>query len=58
LKQPAGGTLKAITVATGWQAHSVRGFISWHLVKKLGYRVKSFRRDGERVYAIKGGLPA
>jgi Protein of unknown function (DUF3489) len=43
----------AIVAATGWQAHSVRGFISGHLVKKLGLRVKSFRQDGERVYAIK-----
>jgi hypothetical protein len=39
--------------ATGWQAHSVRGFISGQLIKKLGLRVRSFRRDGERVYAIK-----
>ena len=53
LKRPAGATLKAIMVATGWQAHSVRGFISGHLVKKMKLRVKSFRRDGERVYAIK-----
>ena len=58
LKQPAGATLKSIIVATGWQAHSVRGFISGHLVKKMKLRVKSFRRDGERVYAIKGGTPA
>jgi Protein of unknown function (DUF3489) len=53
LRQPSGATLQSITKATGWQAHSVRGFISGHLVKKMGLRVKSFRRDGERVYAIK-----
>jgi len=39
--------------ATGWQVHSVRGFLSGQLLKKLGLRVKSFRQDGERVYAIK-----
>jgi hypothetical protein len=39
-------------LATGWQAHSVRGFISGHVVKKMNLQVKSFRRDGERVYAI------
>jgi hypothetical protein len=53
LRRPSGATLQSITKATGWQAHSVRGFISGHLVKKMGLRVKSFRRDGERVYAIK-----
>ena len=52
LTQPSGATLKAIMTATGWQSHSVRGFISGQLVKKMGLRVKSYRRDGERVYAI------
>lgn len=54
LEKPEGATLKAIMAATGWQAHSVRGFISGQLVKKMGLRVKSTRRDGERVYATKG----
>ncbi len=54
LKQSGGATLKEIMRATGWQAHSVRGFISGHLGKKRGLSVRSFRRDGERVYALKG----
>jgi hypothetical protein len=54
LKQPGGASLKTIMRATGWQAHSVRGFISGQLGKKLGLRVKSFLREGERVYAIRG----
>ena len=53
LKQPSGASLKSIMKATGWQAHSVRGFVSGHLRKKLGLRVKSFQRDGERVYTIR-----
>lgn len=53
LKRPSGASLKSIMKATGWQAHSVRGFLSGHLRKKLGLRVKSFQRDGERVYAIR-----
>ena len=40
--------------ATGWQAHSVRGFISRQVGKRMGLRVRSFKRDGERVYAVKG----
>jgi hypothetical protein len=54
LRRSGGATLKEITRATGWQAHSVRGFISGHLGKKMGLSVRSFRRDGERVYALKG----
>jgi hypothetical protein len=53
LNQPSGASLTTIMASTGWQAHSVRGFVSGHLVKKMGLRVESFRRDGERVYAIK-----
>jgi hypothetical protein len=53
LQQPEGATLKAIMRATGWQTHSVRGFISGQLKKKLGLKVRSSKRDGERVYSIK-----
>jgi len=53
LRQPAGASLKSVMQATGWLAHSVRGFMSGHLRKKLGLRVKSFRRKGERVYSLR-----
>jgi Protein of unknown function (DUF3489) len=53
LKRPAGASLKSLMRDTGWLSHSVRGFISGQLGKKLGLRVRSFQRDGERVYAIK-----
>jgi hypothetical protein len=53
LKRPEGATLKAIMTATGWQAHSVRGFISGQLTKKSHFKVKSFQRNGERVYRIR-----
>ena len=53
LKEPSGATIKAIMVATGWQSHSVRGFISAQLTKKLGLRVQSFARSEERVYRIR-----
>ena len=55
LKQPGGSTVKQIMKTTGWQAHSVRGFISGTLGKKLKLRVESFKTDkGDRTYRVKG----
>ncbi len=55
LQRKGGGTLKHIMDATGWQAHSVRGFISGTLGKKMGLTVESTKREnGERVYQIAG----
>jgi Protein of unknown function (DUF3489) len=51
LKRPGGATLNEIMAATEWQSHSVRGFISGAISKKMGLNVESTRRaDGERVY--------
>ena len=53
LQRKGGATLTQIMKATGWQAHSVRGFISGALGKKMGLTVESAKReDGERVYRI------
>jgi cell division septation protein DedD len=53
LQRKGGATLAQILQATGWQAHSVRGFISGALGKKMGLTIGSVRReDGERVYSI------
>jgi hypothetical protein len=52
LMQSSGASLKEITAATGWQAHTVRAFISVQLSKKLGFRVLSFKRQGERAYRL------
>ena len=47
LRRPGGATLKDLMAATGWQAHSVRGFISGAIVKKMGLKVESQKRtDG------------
>jgi hypothetical protein len=54
LKRPAGATLKDLMKATGWQAHSVRGFLSGAVGKKMGLTVASAKgEDGERTYSIK-----
>ena len=51
LKRPGGVTLKELIKATQWQAHSVRGFLSGAVGKKLGTPVESSKRaDGERSY--------
>jgi hypothetical protein len=52
LARPQGATLNEIRNETGWQAHTVRGFISRNLSKQ-GRKVRSFERAGERVYHLK-----
>jgi hypothetical protein len=53
LKRPGGVTLKELTKATGWQAHSVRGFLSGTIGKKMGTPVESSQRaDGQRAYRL------
>jgi hypothetical protein len=53
LRREGGATLHEIMAATDWQAHSVRGFISGALGKKMGLPVESTKReDGERCYRV------
>jgi hypothetical protein len=53
LKRPGGATLKELTKTTGWQPHSVRGFLSGAVGKKMGISVESFKGpDGRRGYRI------
>ena len=52
LRAPGGATLEALMAATGWQAHSIRGFVSGKVCKELGLGVESVRRDGKRVYCL------
>ena len=54
LKRPDGVTLKELMKATSWQAHSVRGFLSGTVGKKMGLTVTSTKaEDGERTYSVK-----
>ena len=54
LRQPGGVTAKELMKATGWQPHSVRGFLSGTVGKKMGLTVISTKgEDGERSYSIK-----
>ena len=54
LRQPNGVTLHDLTAAIGWQAHSVRGFLSAVVGKKMGLKLESTKgEDGKRKYQIK-----
>ena len=52
LCRPEGVTVGELQTLTGWQRHTVRGFLSAS-VRKQGSRVRSFQRAGERVYQVK-----
>ena len=52
LCRPEGATARQIGELTGWQRHSVRGFLAAS-IRKQGRKVRSFTRAGERVYRLK-----
>ena len=54
LKRSSGATSADLMKATGWQAHSVRGFISGVLGRKMGLKITSTKvEDGDRRYSLK-----
>jgi hypothetical protein len=52
LQDRAGTTIASIMAATGWQQHSVRGFLAGVVRKKLGLNLVSEPGEGGRVYRI------
>jgi hypothetical protein len=55
LRGPSGASIASVVRCTGWQPHTVRGFLAAVVRKKLGLRLESEKTDGERVYRIVGG---
>ena len=55
LQSPAGATIAALMEATGWQPHSVRGFLAGVVRKRLKLKLGSKKVDGNRVYQIASG---
>ena len=55
LRSPSGATIAAMMAATGWQQHSVRGFLAGVVRKRLKLKLGSKKIDGNRVYQIAGG---
>ena len=55
LRRQNGASIPELMKATGWQAHSVRGFISGTLKRKRGLAVDSIAEEGkDRRYVIAG----
>ena len=53
LQRPSGATLGELRKATGWQAHSLRGFLSGVLKKRMALHLRSAAREnGERAYCL------
>jgi len=55
LRSPSGTTIAAMIKATGWQQHSVRGFLAGVVRKRLKLKLGSEKVDGNWVYRIAGG---
>lgn len=47
LQRNTGATLADLVKATGWQEHSIRGFMSGTLKKKQGIEVRSTQEEGK-----------
>ena len=54
LQSPTGVTIAAMMKETGWQQHSVRGFLAGVVRKKLKLKLYSKKIDGSRVYSLDG----
>jgi uncharacterized protein DUF3489 len=53
LSQPEGASIEEMMQATGWQQHSVRGFLAGTVKRKLGFALTSSKPDdGVRRYHI------
>jgi hypothetical protein len=55
LRSPTGATIEAMKKATGWQSHSVRGFLAGVVRRRLKLKLGWRKVDGNRVYQIASG---
>jgi hypothetical protein len=55
LQLPTGTTIATIMKVTGWQQHSVRGFLAGVVRKRLKLKLISKKVNGNRIYQIASG---
>jgi hypothetical protein len=58
LRSDRGATIAAIMKATGWQQHSVRGFLAGVVRKRLKLDLVSEKNGKVRIYRINGAQPS
>ncbi len=52
LRSSDGTSIASMMKLTGWQQHSVRGFLAGVVKRKLGLKLSSETKDGVRLYRI------
>ncbi|MBI2254767.1 MAG: DUF3489 domain-containing protein [Proteobacteria bacterium] len=52
LRRQQGATINELSIATTWQPHSVRGFLSGTVKKRYGLKLTSEMIDGTRHYRV------
>jgi hypothetical protein len=57
LRSRGGATVAALVRTTGWQPHSVRGFLAGVVKKKLGLNLTSEKTESGRVYRVAAAKP-
>jgi hypothetical protein len=55
LLRPEGATIAAMMETTGWKSHSVRGFLTGVVRKRLKLKLGSEKSGKHRIYRIEGG---
>jgi hypothetical protein len=54
LRSHTGASIEALMKVTGWQQHSVRGFLTGVVRKRFQLNLESALKDGVRIYRITG----
>jgi hypothetical protein len=55
LRSSGGATIDGLMKVTGWQQHSVRGFLAGVVRKRLGLNLDSSLVAGQRIYRVTAG---